>query len=391
MQMRFGVRQTLPCDRPYRAVRRISLFALGCAMPAIAAFLSVFPNAVETAYTDLLGQAIARILARISGLLSFSVVELALFCLTLCAVFVAARGAIDVTRRKRHGLNAAACGVLWLGAAGGIASITGYLAWGFNFARADLVTRLHWSGYADQPDTRQELVADCASLIDLTNREYEIALGARDQGKPSSPPESIAAMDASIEEAYGRVAERLRLDPWFGANRGRAKPVLASFAMSAVLVDGFYSPWTGEANFNRQMPLHDLPQALAHEKAHQRCVTNEDEANFFGFLACSYARDPYVRYSGYLFAQEQLLHELSRFDPNQVKELIAGRARGVERDIQESREFVRRHMGTISRLDAAVLDAYLRANRAPGGIQSYARSARLIILYARAVGNGQFR
>jgi hypothetical protein len=173
----------------------------------------------------------------------------------------------------------------------------------------------------------------------------------------------------------------------FAANRGRAKPVAASFAMSALLIGGFYSPWTGEANYNGQLPPCEIPHTIAHEKAHQRGITGEDEANFFGFLACIYSRNPYVRYSGYMFAQRQLLSELRRSDLEKVHELLARRDRGIERDVEEERRFLEKHRGTVSRLNSAVIDTYLKANRAPGGIQSYTLSSRLIIIYFRAVEN----
>lgn len=380
-----GKRRPLPEDQPLRAALRVSLLVAGCAMPLITMFFAKYPGTVERIYTDLIGQIIARTLTRISGFLPFSVIELAVTALGLFVLLLAMRGLIQVAGRKRHPLNATLCGALWLGAAAGVVTITGYLAWGFNFARADLVTRLHWSDFAQQAGSTEELARNCANLIDITNRNFEAAIGSRDPGKPSTPPNSVAAMDASIEEAYTRVAERLNLHPSFGVNRGRAKPVLASFAMSMVLVAGFYSPWTGEANYNAELPLHELPQAIAHEKAHQRGVPNEDEANFFSFVACIYARDPYVRYSGFLFAQRQLLFELRRSDPDRVQDLVARRDPGIQRDVEESREFAVRHSGTISDMNAAVIDAYLKANRAPGGIQSYAMSSRLILIYARAV------
>jgi hypothetical protein len=234
---------------------------------------------------------------------------------------------------------------------------------------------------------RDELTLYCSRLVDLANREFEDAVGSRDPGKPSTPPNPVARMDATIEDAYGRIAADLNLHPSLGANRGPAKPVLASFAMSSLLIGGVYSPWTGEANFNRDLPAHTLPQAIAHEKAHQRGITNEDEANFFGFLACIRARDPYVRYSGYLFAQQQLLGELRRLAPDKAVELTSRRDGGIRRDIAYDRMFVARHRGPLSDANAVAIDTYLKANRAPAGIRSYSLSARLIIIFARAAGN----
>jgi hypothetical protein len=384
-----GVRAPLPDDKPLRTGIRTSLFLAGGAMPLLARILADFPDTVEHIYSERIGLLTSRSLTLLSNLLPFSVAEMAAVGLALWVLFMAARGAIQTARKRRHLLNAAACGVLWLAAAAGILLFTAYLSWGFNFARADIITRQHWSGFETQTgadSSRDELTLYCSRLVELANREFENAVGSRDPGKPSAPSNPVAIMDAAIEEAYARVTANLKLHPSVGANRGRAKAVLASFAMSSLLIGGVYSPWTGEANFNRDLPAHTLPQAIAHEKAHQRGITNEDEANFFGFLACIHARDPYVRYSGYLFAQQQILGELRRIAPDRVVELTSRRDGGIQRDIAYNRTYVDRHRGLFSNANAVVIDAYLKANRAPAGIRSYSLSARLIIIYARAAG-----
>ena len=360
-------------------------------MPPLAWILADFPDAVEHVYSERISLPISRCLTRVSNLVPFSVAETAAIGLALWVLFMATRGAIQVARRRRHLFNAAACGVLWFAAATGVLLFSAYLSWGFNFARADIITRQHWSGFEMQPGAdslRDELTLYCSRLVELANREFENAIGSRDPGKPSTPPNPVAIMDASIEEAYARVTVNLKLHPSMGANRGRAKAVLASFAMNSLLIGGVYSPWTGEANFNRELPPHTLPQAIAHEKAHQRGIASEDEANFFGFLACIHARDPYVRYSGYLFAQQQLLGELRRLAPDKVVEFTSRRNGGIQRDIAYNRMFVDRHRGFVSNANAVAIDTYLKANRAPAGIRSYSLSAQLIIIYARAVGKG---
>jgi hypothetical protein len=384
-----GLQGALPEDRPLCAGMRIAFFLVGGAMPLLAWILAAFPDAVEHLYSERIGLFLSRCLTGVSSLVPFSVVEMAALGLALWVWFIAARGAIQTARGRRHLLNAAACGALWLAAATGVLVFWAYLCWGFNFARADLVTRQHWSAFESQPGAdsfRDELTSYCSRLVELANREFENAVGSADPGKPSSPPNPVALMDTAIEEAYAKVAVELKLHPSMGANRGPAKPVLASFAMSSLLIGGVYSPWTGEANYNRDLPPHTLPQAIAHEKAHQRGITNEDEANFFGFLACIYARDPYVRYSGYLFAQQQLLAELKELAPDKVIALTSQRDGGIQRDVAYNRLFVDRHRGLLSHANTVMIDSYLKANRAPAGVRSYSLSARLIIIFARSAG-----
>ena len=153
--------------------------------------------------------------------------------------------------------------------------------------------------------------------------------------------------------------------------------------MSEIGLAGFYSPWTGEANFNPDLPPCQLPHIVAHEKAHQRGVANEAEANFLGYLACVYSDDPYVRYSGLLFAQRQLIIELLLRDRPRGEALLKQRLPGVQRDVNEMKAFWNRYEGRAHSVSLAVNNAYLRANGVEGGLMSYALSARLLVMYAR--------
>ena len=384
-----GAGSTRPGDKPLHARARLIWLAAGCAMPVLTALLARIPGVVEREYSNRIGYWIQRALALGSGVVPFSIVEIGTLILSLYLLLLAVRGVIQTVRRQRHALNAAACGVLWLGKGLGLAALLGYAAWAFNFARADVVTRQHWSAFAvplGADAGRQELELSCTRLVELANREFAYAAGTLNAEKSGRPTGGIAGMDASLEEAYAAVATRLDLPASFAAGRGRAKPIVVSGVLSATLIGGFYSPWTGEANYNRELPQCDLPHAIAHEKAHQRGIAGEDEANFFGFLACIHSRDAYVRYSGFLFAQQQLLRELRRVDPGKAREIAAHRSQGVQQDIEEIIRYVTRHRGVLSNIQAAAIDTYLKANRAPGGIQSYSMSSRLIIIYARMAG-----
>jgi len=125
---------------------------------------------------------------------------------------------------------------------------------------------------------------------------------------------------------------------------------------------------------------------IAHEKAHQRGVTSEDEANFFGFLACTSSDDTYVRYAGLLMAQRLLLPELGAIDAARAKGIIEKRFKGVQRDADAVRAFIMAHAGVVSNVGRAVNNAYLKANRVTAGVKSYQLSAQLILVFAEFNG-----
>ncbi len=371
-------------DRPLHVLRHVSAMLLGCATLLAFTVAARFPGAVETIYTDHVGQRIGRMLGWVSSFVPFSVAETLLVAIVGAVLGSCGIAAYHVVRGRRRIVNALARGALRLGALAGILVTVFYTGWGFNYARADLVHRMHWQ---DLPamDTPQ-LATLCEELVAVTNEEYVRAMGSEDCGAPSAPPQSLATVDSQIDAAYVRVAERLHLHPTFAVSRGRAKPILMSFIMSRLLILGFYSPWTGEANYNRETPASRLPEVIGHEKAHQRGITSEDEANFFGFMVCASSDDPYLRYSGYAMAERQLLGELLKRDHDTAKALREKIVPGVRRDIKAMDEFVQTNRGAVSKASHAVNNAYLKANRVSAGVQAYQLSAKLILAFAQTNG-----
>jgi len=420
-----------PCakehDRPLHVKAHVVGWLTCAAVLAVLWGMSLSPTLVEKAYADGVGQLAGRFLAAISAVAPFSLGEVLLAALLVWVPARALRAAYRVIRRTRHAGNALARGVLHIVTATSVLGCWFYLAWGLNYARADLPSRLNWHETAPA-DTEnageavhaEELAALCTELVEAANAAYAQALGSEDrnsgtdyeltpnhvkfnrgirlnngaervQGKENGLIRSLSLnyvgqIDRTLERAYARVTERLGLHPSFAVSRGRAKPVLVSNILSHMLISGVYGPWTGEANYNRLVPGATLPLTLAHEKAHQRGIASEDEANFFGYLACACSDDPYVQYSGYLFAQQQLLGELARVDRDRAAAIAAQRYAGVQRDVKAERAFWAKYRGRVSQVSHAVNDAYLKAHRVKGGIDSYQRSAKFLVLFARRNG-----
>jgi hypothetical protein len=370
----------------------MSYAAAGVTVVLAAEVLSWFPGLVERYYTNGAGQWIVRALARMSGTVSFSLVELVLWGFVIWLLLPVPIAAFHLATRRRGLLNVIVCGVARTVGAAGILVTLFYVLWGFNYARADFAGRMGWNtegndlAYSANRNANDELFRLCVQLVFVTNHYYEAANGCRDLGRPSTPGATLAELDRSVDRAYARVANLLELHPTFALARGPAKPVSSSRRMSTLGVAGFYFPFTGEANFNQDAPDCQRPFTIAHEKAHQRCVTGEDEANFLGYLACVTSDDPYVRYSGYLFAQRQLLSELLKVDRDRAMLLLEWRYRGVQRDVDWANLYWGTYRGTRQSFGRAVNNVYLKANRVSGGIRSYQMSARLLVLFAEQNG-----
>jgi hypothetical protein len=381
-------------NRPLRLGRRLVLLVL-CGLVLAAAWgMAQFPALLELLYAQRAGAWIARGLSLATGPLPLALSEIALAGVVLyfAVPFVVATG--RVLTRRRGPVNAVVSGVLRVVTFTVVVTTAFYVAWGLNYARTPLPTRLGWPTLAPVHDESAheaetaEIVALTRQLVDATNTAYRAYARTDDLGRPSAIPGGAASLDAALDPAFERLQSRLALEPAFAQPRGRAKPITASVVMSHLRLGGFYFPWTGEANYNRLQPDATLPHVIAHEKAHQRGIAPEDEANFIGYLACATSDDPYVQYAGFLFAQSQMLNELaSRVSPER-REIVRRRVPGVQRDVEAIRAFWAQYEGQAARVSAAVNDRYLRSQGESRGIAAYAASQSLIVQFARQNGGG---
>lgn len=101
--------------------------------------------------------------------------------------------------------------------------------------------------------------------------------------------ESIAAMQ-KLGETYDQ------LDGYYP----RPKPLAASDFFSQQYIQGYYFPFSMEANYNQVMYIMNMPATLCHELGHLRGYIFEDEANFISYLACIQSGNKFFEYSGYL-------------------------------------------------------------------------------------------
>ena len=88
--------------------------------------------------------------------------------------------------------------------------------------------------------------------------------------------------------------------PRLGGYYVTPKPLHFSGFMSQQYMQGYYFPFSMEANYNDAMSIMNKPFTMCHELAHTHGYIYEDEANFLGFLACIRSDDIVFEYSGYL-------------------------------------------------------------------------------------------
>lgn len=179
-----------------------------------------------------------------------------------------------------------------------------------------------------------------------------------------------------------KAMERLgQIYPQLGGYYPKPKPVLVSRILTVQQITGIYSPFTIEANYNREIPDYNIPHTVCHELSHLKGFMREDEANFIGYLACIGSGDIRFEYSGYLCGwiyAGNALYKVNREAYYEYLNQLDGRIRD---DLCENSLFWDRFDTRISEAANQMNDAYLKINSQKDGVKSYGRVVDLMIAH----------
>ena len=338
------------------------------------------PLWVENEYVDGWGGTLAAGIGAVTGLLPFSVAEIWLGLIVVWTVVVVLKGLGSMWRGRSIG-NMLLQGLLNTLDVTLVLLTWFYLAWGVAYARPAVADRLGLTvaGPSVAPDAAEKETLERLLRIAVTrvNTTYTEIHGSQDGGEVTVPDKELD-VDAAIERGYDRVGAVMGFPQWFRDPHPPVKRPFASVLMSRVGVAGIYVPFTGEATVDAAAPAWSRVFTAAHEKAHQRMIAPENEANFFGFLACVHADEAVVRYGGWQFARGQLFAALYGLDADAATALNDDLGPGPKRDVAEVSLFWQTYEGPLRDFQTALNDLYLKSNHVEGGIQAYSYSVRLL-------------
>ena len=133
----------------------------------------------------------------------------------------------------------------------------------------------------------------------------------------------------------------------------------------------------------------NVPATVCHEYSHLKGIILEDEANFFGFLACIESDDVYLQYSGYLSVLGYLARQERKSVPEELRKTLPAASGLVQKDdiflTEEQWEQVEKRAvfstETVNEATNVFLETNLTMNGISDGIQSYSRVVRLVVKY----------
>lgn len=170
--------------------------------------------------------------------------------------------------------------------------------------------------------------------------------------------------------------------PFMPSYYPKPKAILNSRLMSHTRTEGFYSPYTLEANYNKDMPDSDILHTVCHELAHLAGYIHEDEANFIGYLACIKDGSPEFVYSGSLAVISYFLDELHKnVSTEKYTELLSSLDENVRKDIVYSSKYWSQFNTSIAKVSGKVNNAFIKSNGDREGERRYCMVVDLILSY----------
>ncbi len=334
---------------------------------------AVRPSWVEAHYALGIGQPLAGLLGRATGLAPFSVVEMLIY-VVIGGLFVG----IVAAMRTEAGRARRALLPRW-GLRGLVALSCLYavfvLVWGLDYRRQPIIGRF---GFHKGPPTHEEIAGLAIAQVDAVNAARVLAHEDAD-GVATFATSEADAFD-HVAADYDRAAARW---PFLGGRYCHAKPVQLSLILSYAGVGGVYSPFTGEPNVNVGQPAFDIPFSIAHETAHQRGIAREDEANFVAWILLRDFGDPDERYSALLEGAYYAIHAYGQLDRPAARGLWDSMSPGVQRDIAAEDRWRARYTTPLAEWSADLNSAYLKSNGVKDGVESYGRMVDLMVAERR--------
>lgn len=300
---------------------------------------------------------ISAVLSFISSAVPFSLNDIAIAILITAALVIAASAVKRRISWKQFivkELTLALWTFVWF-----------YAGWCTNYSRSDIFTRIGSHRVAYDEQVFKEFLE---GFTDEINGAY-VAVDGIDRQEIER---QIKSYYSEVPEKYGLCTPR----KW-----QHTKPMLARRLQSAVGVTGYMGPLGCEFHVNDDVLPESYPFTFAHEYAHLMGVSNEAEANWWGFQACRASEKREIRYSAYfsiltyvwnnayrLLDEEEFLAWRSTVNPEIINDMI-----------KESEYWTEMRIPALDKVQTFIYDLFLKANNIGSGIKNYSEVVQMLI------------
>jgi hypothetical protein len=341
----------------------MTLRRLQCALVAVAAGAALVPlpaTAIERYFSQGVYPSLQNVLTSWSNQTGVALFDFITIAIGLVGIGVLAHG-VRATIRERS-VRPVVRTALAVASLVSVVYLWFLLAWGWNYGRPALETRLPYEQANVTSDALHKLAQRALGEV---NRLHASGHAHGFPAATEMPPALVQSFHR-LERRLGRPAPTVPSRP--------KRTLFAGFFRSAG-VDGMHAPFMLETLLNPDLIGPERPAVLAHEWAHLAGYAPEDEASFVGLIAAMGA-DPGSRYSAWL----ALLHEVVALLPRDDQIRLLG---ALDEGPRQDRAAInRRHsqrVELVSRASWNTYDRYLKTQGVSEGVASYSRVVSLFL------------
>ena len=240
-----------------------------------------------------------------------------------------------------------------------------YLAWGLNYFRYNVYTRLQTPPVEYN---EQQFLSFLERYTDSLNTSY-------------LPPQEVEAdvLEAEVKAFYRNLPSSVGLA--VPRDCQVPKQFILTPLYSGVGVLGSMGPFFAEAQLNADLLPVQLPFTYAHEFSHLLGVSGEAEANYWAFLACTGSSHPQMRFSGYFgLLPYVLINARALLTEEQYKEWAATiRPEVIEVYNTKRTYWQEKYSPWIGEVQDFFYNLFLKGNRIPSGKKNYAEVIGILL------------
>ena len=240
-----------------------------------------------------------------------------------------------------------------------------YLGWGLNYYRYHIYTRLQTSPVAYEEEHFKHFLNEYTERL---NASYQ----TNTEISPKTLKENIEEFYQKLPDVYGLAKPHSWQEP---------KEFLFTPLYTKVGVLGSMGPFFAEAQLNADLPEVQYPFTYAHEFSHLLGVSNEAEANYWAYRACTESSLPVLQYCGHFgllpYVISNASYLLSKEDFQTWVQSI--RPEIIKQYNEKNTYWRERYSPLIGSIQDYTYNLFLKGNKIPSGKKNYAEVIGLLL------------
>lgn len=242
--------------------------------------------------------------------------------------------------------------------------------WGLNYGNSGIANTLKLEKKAY---SQTELIGINKVMLEALN-SVALQLDSVSNPFPVSDNELLHLTVKAYENAENRY-------PFLKYRNPSLKPSVFPTLMNYMGINGYYNPFTAEAQVNTKAPVFTKPFTACHEVAHQLGYAEEGQASFVAFLVAEESDNLALKYSTYFELFLTANRNLYGFDSTSAKHWRDKLVPRVKSDIKIWKKHVLAYQNPLEPMLSKAFDLFLKSNSQPQGILSYNEVLLYVIRY----------